>query len=71
MRTNALDSVTIEVVCRDCGTGQCRPFGYFRNHSNITCDGCGTEISIDNELFRASLVEFGQTMARLRRPYMH
>jgi hypothetical protein len=25
--TNALDSVTIEVVCRDCGTGQCRPIG--------------------------------------------
>jgi ribosomal protein S27E len=71
MRKNALDSVTIEVICRDCGTGHCRSIGYFRDHSNLTCQGCGTGISIQNKQFHASIVEFGQIMARLREPYTH
>ena len=71
MPKNALDRVTIEVICSECGTGHCKPIAYFRNHSNLTCDGCGTGISIENKEFHASIVEFGRTMARLRDPYMH
>jgi hypothetical protein len=71
MRKNALDSVTIEVICRDCGTGHCGSIGYFRDHSNLTCQGCGIGISIQNKQFHASIVEFGQIMARLREPYTH
>jgi hypothetical protein len=71
MKTNALDSATIEVVCRDCGTCHSKPIGYFRDHSKLTCCGCGTEIRIENEEVQASIVELGLTMARLRRPFMH
>ena len=71
MRKNALDRVAIDVICADCGTAQCRPIEYFRDHSNLTCDGCGAEIIIENKDFRATIAEFGQTMARLRRPYTH
>ncbi|HEY7245029.1 MAG TPA: hypothetical protein VH678_14235 [Xanthobacteraceae bacterium] len=71
MRKNALDNVRIEVICRDCGTAQGRPIGYFRDHSNLTCHGCGTEIVLENRQFYASIVEFGKTMARLRDPCLH
>ena len=68
---NSADKVTIEIVCGTCGTGQSKPIGYFRNHSHLICDGCGSEITIENEKFRASIAEFGRTMARLREPYLH
>jgi hypothetical protein len=67
MPKNALDKVTIEVVCTDCGTGQFKPIGYFRDHAHLTCDCCGSEIRMENEQFRASIAEFAQTMARLKR----
>jgi hypothetical protein len=66
MRKNTLDRVMIEVLCGDCGTGQFRSIGYFRDHSHLTCDGCGTDIRMENEQFRASIAEFGRTMARLK-----
>jgi hypothetical protein len=66
MPKNALDNVTIEIICGVCGTGQSRLIGYFRDHSHLTCDGCGCEMSLENKQFRASIVEFGVTMARLR-----
>ena len=71
MPKSSLDDITIEVICGTCGTGQSRPIGYFRNHSHLTCDGCGSEITVENEKFRASIAEFGRTMARLREPYLH
>ena len=71
MLKNSLDDITIEVICGTCGTGQAKPIGYFRNHSHLTCDGCGGEIAVQNEQFRASIAEFGLAMARLRNPYLH
>ena len=71
MPKNSLDKVTIEVICSACGTGQSRPIGYFRNHSRLTCDGCGNEISMENKQFSASIAELGRAMARLREPYLH
>jgi hypothetical protein len=68
MLKNALDTVTIEVICGACGTGQSKSIGYFRNHWHLTCDGCGSLISVENKQFRASIAEFGRTMARLRNP---
>jgi len=67
MPKNALDKVTIEVVCADCGTGHFKPIGYFRDQAHLTCDCCGSEIRMENKQFRASIAEFAQTMARLRR----
>jgi hypothetical protein len=37
----------------------------------LSCDGCGSEITFENEQFRASIAEFGRAMARLREPYLH
>ena len=71
MRANLLESVRIEVVCRDCGTGHSKPVGYFRDHSKLTCCGCGIDITLESEDVQASIVELGQTMARLKRPFMH
>jgi len=71
MPKSSRDDITIEVICGTCGTGQSRPIGYFRNHSHLTCDGCGSEITVENERFRASIAEFGRAMARLRNPYLH
>ena len=67
MPKNALDKVPIEIVCTDCGTGQFKPIGYFRDHAHLTCDCCGSEIRMENEQFRASIAEFARTMARLKR----
>jgi len=67
----ALDKMMIEVVCVDCGTGQLKPIGYFHNHSHVTCDGCGSEINVENKAFRASIGEFGRIMARLKEPYLN
>jgi transposase-like protein len=71
MLKNSVENVKIEIVCGTCGTGQSKPIGYFRNHSHLTCDGCGSEITVENEQFRASIAEFGRAMARLREPYLH
>ena len=71
MSKSSLDDITMEVICGTCGTGQSKPIGYFRNHSHLTCDGCGSEITVENERFRASIAEFGRAMARLRNPYLH
>jgi hypothetical protein len=71
MLKNSLDNITIEVICGTCGTGHSKSIGYFRNHSLLTCDGCGSEISVENKQFRASIAEFGRAMARLRIPYLH
>jgi hypothetical protein len=66
MPENALDNLTIEIICSACGTGQSKLIGYFRDHAHLTCDGCGSVISLENKRFRASIAEFGRTMARLR-----
>jgi len=71
MLKNSVDNVTIEIVCGICGTGQSKPIGYFHNHSHLTCEGCGSEISLENEQFRGSIAEFGRAMARLRNLYRH
>jgi len=71
MRKDGLDQVRIDVICGDCGTGQCRPIEYFRKHSNLVCEDCGAEISLDNKQFKASIAEFGWTMVRLRRSCVH
>ena len=71
MLKNSVENIKIEIVCGTCGTGQSKPIGYFRNHSHLSCDGCGSEITFENEQFRASIAEFGRAMARLREPYLH
>jgi hypothetical protein len=71
MLKNSVDKVTIEIVCGTCGTGQSKPIGYFRNHSQLTCDGCGSEITVENKQLRVSIAEFERAMARLREPYLH
>ena len=71
MRKDDLDEIRIDVICGDCGTGQCRPIKYFRKHSNLVCEDCGAEILLDNKRFQASIAEFGRTMVRLRRSYVH
>jgi len=47
MSKSSLDDITMEVICGTCGTGQSKPIGYFRNHSHLTCDGCGSEITFE------------------------
>ena len=71
MLKNSLDNLTIEVVCGTCGTGQLKPIGYFRNHSHLTCDGCGSEISVESKQFDGSIAELGRAMAHMRNPYLH
>jgi hypothetical protein len=61
MLKNSVDKVTIEIVCVTCGTGQSKPIGYFRNHSQLTCDGCGSEITVENRHLRVSTAEFDRT----------
>ena len=70
MRRSAFDDVMIKVVCRDCGTGECKPVVYFRNCSRMTCQGCGREIDLENKQMNGSIAEFGYAMARLREPYI-
>ena len=60
MRKNALDRVAIDVICADCGTGQCKPIEYFRDHASLTCDGCGAEIIMENKDFRATIAELAR-----------
>ncbi len=65
------DNVMVEIICGACGAGQCKPIEYFRQHSQLTCDVCANNISIDNKQFHAVIAEFGRTMARLREPYLN
>jgi len=71
MLKNSGDKITIEIVCLACGSGQSKSIGYFRNHSQLTCDGCGREITVENKQLRVSIAELERAMAHLREPYLH
>src|SRR6516164_1318571 len=47
--------------------GHCKPIGWFRDHSKLSCEGCGYEIALHNEELRAEINELHSVMSGLRR----
>ena len=67
MRRASSENVQVKVVCVYCGTEHHKPLGWFRDHSRLTCDGCGYEIALQNEQLRAAIDELRPVMSGLRR----
>jgi transposase-like protein len=67
MRRASFDNVQVNVICLPCGTEHHKPLGWFREHSRLTCDGCGYEIALHNERLRAEINELRPVMLGLRR----
>jgi transposase-like protein len=67
MRRASSENVKVNVICVRCGTEHHKPLSWFREHSRLTCDGCGYEIALHNEQLRAAINELRPVMSRLRR----
>jgi hypothetical protein len=44
-----------------------KPLKWFRDHSRLTCEGCGYEIALHNEQLCAAINELHTVMSKLRR----
>jgi hypothetical protein len=51
---------------RRASSEKCKPIGWFRDHSKLSCVGCGYEIAFHNEEFRAEINELRAVMSGLR-----
>ena len=54
MRRASSENVKINIVCTYCGMEHCKRLGWFRDHSSLSCGGCGYEIALRNEQLRAA-----------------
>ena len=67
MRRTSSENVRVNVICVRCGTEHHKPLGWFRDHSKLSCDGCGYAIALQNEQLRAAINELRSVMLGLRR----
>ncbi len=67
MRRASSENVQVNVICVYCGTEHHKPLGWFRDHSRLTCEGCGYAIALQNEQLRAAINELRPVMSGLRR----
>jgi hypothetical protein len=50
MRRASSENVRVNVICVHCGMEHCKPIGWFRDHSKLSCEGCGYEIALHAEI---------------------
>ena len=55
MRRASSENVQVNVICVHCGTEHHKPLGWFRDHSRLSCEGCGYAIALQNEQLRAAI----------------
>ena len=67
MRRASSENVQVNVTCVHCGTEHHKPLGWFRDHSRLSCEGCGYAIALQNERLRAAINELRPVMSGLRR----
>jgi predicted RNA-binding Zn-ribbon protein involved in translation (DUF1610 family) len=66
--SNALSEGTVvEITCPCCGDGHSTTIMWLRDHSSLTCSGCGFEIVLINERLLASIAEFSHATRGLKR----
>jgi hypothetical protein len=63
MRRASSENVQVNVVCVHCSMEHCKPIGWFRDHSQLSCEGCGYEIALYNEQLRAEINELRAVMS--------
>ena len=67
MRRASSENVQVNVICVHCGTEHHKPLRWFRDHSRLSCEGCGYAIALQNEQLRAAINELRAVMSGLRR----
>ena len=67
MRRASFENVQVNVICVHCGTEHHKPLGCFRDHSTLSCGGCGYAMALQNEKLRAAINELRSVMSGLRR----
>ena len=67
MRRASSENVLVNVICVHCGTEHRKPLRWFRDHSRLSCEGCGYAIALQNEQLRAAINELRAVMSGLRR----
>jgi ribosomal protein S27E len=55
MAERLFENASISVPCLGCGHKNKKTVGWLRDHTDLTCEGCGTKIKIDNADFRSEL----------------
>ena len=60
------DDTAVDIVCGDCGEQHRKTIRWLRDYTNLTCEGCGSEIALQNELLRGNIDELDRVMRSLR-----
>ena len=60
------DNTAVDIVCGDCGEQHRKTIRWLRDYTNLTCEGCGSEIALQNELLRGNIDELDRVMRGLR-----
>ena len=60
------DDTAVDIVCGDCGEQHRKTIRWLRDYTNLTCEGCGSEIALQNELLRGNIDELDRVMRGLR-----
>lgn len=55
MSKSIFEDREIDVPCLECDYRTPKTLGWLSDHTKLTCGGCGAEITINNEHFRAEL----------------
>src|ERR1700681_3843505 len=55
MSSPPLDEMAVEIVCSCCRNQHSTTVRWLRDHSRLTCRGCGFDIALQNEELRAAL----------------